>query len=299
MLKSLLAAALALGLVGTAAGRGASAPRAAQPEADAEIERLVQRLDGANPFLYGDARVRLVRLGAPAVGALERGVLAASEDPTDDCLHSRSMVHVLGRIAEQHPGAAPKVKAALVRIAMETPDFVALYAMRELGQFDRDEVLLEFIRLASGPDEAARRRARVILFSMDKKAAADLMLDLLDGERTVPWYRNPRQPVRERLGGRLRRRMSWMPYVQAPPPFVPQPEPRERHLVAALERWTFHDLNYDAEAGEAERMEAIARWREWWTANRETFDKVFKLEDYVPLVLELEARRGEGRQAEE
>lgn len=297
MLKFLLAAAMALCLaVGGAGCRLATRPT---PEQEADTERLVQRLDGENLFLYGDARTRLIRLGAPALEALETAALAASLDPDDDCLHSRSIVKVIGRIADRHPDATVQAKSSLIRIAMETPDFVALYAMRELDRFDREAVLLEFVRLASEPDEAARKRARVILFALDKKAAADLMLDILDGERSVPWYRSPLHPEREGWGVRLHRKMSWLPHVEAPPPFEPPPEPRERHLVAALERWTYHDLNYDAEAGADERMEAIARWRQWWTANRDTFDRVFKLEDHLPFIMELEARQGEAQQDEE
>ena len=283
MRKTMINAFLVLAALLAAAG---CAGLARQPEAaDPDVQEWVRKLGSDNPYMFADGRNRLVRLGCPAIPHLKEVALMPVGDDDETSRWPRNAINVLGEIAKRHD-CAEEVRATLVEIAIRADNIVALTALNHLKGHDRDAVLLDLVERATRPEQDEHaKRARVIIFSMDKKGGIDLMLDLMTGERVVEGFRGSVE-----MAGSATRRGGLWPFATRPPEDEP-PHPHEPYMIMALRRWTYHHMGYDPVDPPRERAEAIGRWRAWWSKNRGTYDKLFQLEDYLPLIREMEEYR--------
>lgn len=273
------------------AAAGCATPARQREATEADVQEWVRKLGSENPYLFADGRNQLVRLGCPAIPALREVALMPVGDDCEKSRWPRNAINVLSEIGMRHD-CVEDVRAVLVEIAVYADNIVALTAMNHLEMHDREAVLLDLIERATGPNPDEHKRARVILFGMDKKGGIDMMLDLLTGERVVAWFQSSVEMARAGARSRGRRPFAADPREDRPREDEP-PHPREIHMIMALRRWTYHHMGYAPGDPPEQRAEAIRRWRAWWDEHRDTYDVLFQLEDYLPLIREMEEYRRE------
>jgi len=265
ILSAVAAASMALSLCACrTSGEPVSAVPSPAPKAGPPASYdLADKLGSADLFVVAKARAKLLAMGDEALPALiAAATLPRGSDQDPGRLQRNAIGAIFAMATDAPPERVAKVAETLVHIATTADRPFAGMAISDLSQFDRDYVLDLLARKVLDSNEAQRKQARWLMFSMDRKGSVEFMLGLLTGERKEPWYTGSQ--------------------AQA--------------VVAeeCLQRWTFQSFGYSPAISSAEQQKAILRWREWWTQNHKRFEKPFTLEDYLPLMYELEANRRSG-----
>ncbi|HRU06799.1 MAG TPA: hypothetical protein P5137_13605 [Candidatus Brocadiia bacterium] len=244
-----------------------SAPAAPEPPPKAgppESYVLAEQLASADPFVVSQARAKLMAMGDDAFPALiAAAMVPRGSDQDPGRLQRNAIGAIFAMASDAPPERVAKVAETLVALASSADAPFAGMAAQSLSHFDREYILDLLAQRVLGADEAQRKRARALMFIIDRKGSVEFMLGLLTGERKAPWY----------TGSQAQATLA----------------------ENCLQRWTFQDFGYSPAISSDAQRQAILRWRDWWTKNSKRFDRPFTLEDYLPLMYELEANRRTGQ----
>ena len=238
-LRTVVLAAFLAGACGCEVAQPRPAPRP-------ELAPLIAQLGKDNPFVVAPVEARILERGASAIPGLEAAAQKPPCPPDQADRLRKGAIRLIGQIGAKAAAARDPAIESLVRIALASDPKASVHAIARLKAFDRGLVLSKLARDATGPSDAHRREARVVMVLMDKKASIDLMVALLTGERAGPW---PREEAKARQGC----------------------------MVEALQRWTYRDLGYNDAIDDGERLKAAQRWGAWWRKNRQYFERPFDL----------------------